>query len=235
MRPHKDAMITNRSLLLPYAAPYLAYVCIASILGDHLSTELNYLLRIILCTVLLLWAWKWYIPMAGPRSPLVSVLTGIPAGIIGLFLWISLLAPFSPESAAKSWTTNGFLLRMLAATLLVPLIEEILIRGYILRLAFQWWDARKKNEAEPLHSALDEKTIDDVAPGAWSWMAVVISTLVFTAGHHFCEWPAAIAYGLLMATLWILRKDLICCIVAHGVTNLSLAVYVVKTGSYHLW
>ena len=42
-------------------------------------------------------------------------------------------------------------------------------------------------------------------------------------------------YGLLMASLLILRKDLICTITAHAVTNLSLAFYVARTGSYHLW
>ena len=74
-----------------------------------------------------------------------------------------------------------------------------------------------------------------VGPGAWSWPAVAISTAAFTSGHHLHEWPAAMAFGSLMAWLWILRKDLIACIVAHSVTNIALAFYVLKTGNWHFW
>lgn len=228
-------MHTNRSLLLPYAAPYMVYVCITSVLGDVIPTELNYFLRIVFCTGLLIWAWQWYMDLAGPRSPIISVLTGIPAGVAGLFLWIALLTPFTAGAESAPWSTAGFLLRMIAATLLVPLIEEILIRGYIFRLTYQWWEERKIKGEDPLVTTLDERSVDDIPIGRWSWMAVLVSTLVFMVGHNLNEWPAAAAYGLFMAFLVIIRKDLICCITAHGVTNLSLALYVVGTGNYHLW
>lgn len=228
-------MITNRSLLLPYAVPYLAYVGIASVLGDLIPVEFNYLLRIILCSCLLAWAWKWYIPLSGPKSTLTSVVVGIPAGFAGLLIWIVLLTPFTPESDSSSWSATGFLLRLTAATLLVPVIEEVLMRGFIFRLAHQWWEERKKKQTDPLVTALDERSVNEALPDSWSWMAVLVSTLVFVIGHHLYEWPAAAAYGLLMASLLILRKDLVCCITAHAVTNLSLALYVAQTGSYHLW
>jgi hypothetical protein len=54
-------------------------------------------------------------------------------------------------------------------------------------------------------------------------------------GHGLFEWPAAAAYGLLMAALWVWRQDLWSCIVAHGVTNLTLGAYVVATGSWAIW
>jgi hypothetical protein len=38
-----------------------------------------------------------------------------------------------------------------------------------------------------------------------------------------------------MAALWIVRKDLLSCIVAHAVTNLGLGLYVRATGSWALW
>lgn len=105
----------------------------------------------------------------------------------------------------------------------------------ILRFALQWDNARKNKEKEPLQIALDERSVNNVEPGAWSWGAVAISTIAFTSGHHMQEWPASIAFGLLMSWLWISRKDLISCIVAHSVTNISLAFYVFYTGSWHLW
>lgn len=220
---------------MPYAAPFLVYVFVASVFGDKISDEANYIIRIIACLSVLIWAWKWYMPITGPRSPLVSVLTGIVAGLLGLVLWVVLLIPFVGDIDNTAWSGSAFALRLLAAGLLVPVFEELLMRGFVFRLAYQWGEARRLQEDEPLVSSLDEKNIDDVAPGAWSWAAVVISTLVFTSGHNVYEWPASIVYGLLMSLLWIVRKDLLVCIIAHATTNISLAFYVMITGRWNLW
>ena len=93
------------------------------------------------------------------------------------------------------------MLRLIAAGLLVPELEEVLMRGFIFRLALQWWEARKNKDEAPLQTALEERTVNDVLPGAWSWAAVIISTVAFTSGHNVYEWPASIAYGLLMLLL----------------------------------
>ena len=73
-------MITNRQLLLPYAAPYLAYVGLASIPRDYLSAEASYLLRLVVVPLLLVWAWRWYCSLRGPRSLRGSILIGAGAG-----------------------------------------------------------------------------------------------------------------------------------------------------------
>jgi len=228
-------MISNRKLLLPYAAPYLAYVVIASALADFTSIEVNYMLRIIAVVGLLVWAWKWYIPLTGPRSPVTSVVTGVLAGLLGTVIWVLLLLPMAETSETAPWSPAAFTLRLLSATLLVPVFEELIMRGFIFRLAYQWGEARKNKVDQPLATVLDERSIDKTPSGAWSWTAVIVSTLVFTSGHHMSEWPASIAYGLLMCALLIVRKDLLCCIVAHAVTNLGLALYVLKTGNWYLW
>ncbi len=231
----KQEKITNRGLFLPYAAPFLAYVFIASALSDHMPAELNYILRVIVCVATLAWAWKWYISLRGPKSIVGSVSLGIVAGWIGVVLWILLLTPFSASGVKDDWSITAFTLRLLAAGLLVPIFEELLMRGFVFRLALQWGEARRLKKRNPLQFSLDEKDINDVSPGAWSWTAVIISALVFASGHHVYEWPAAITFGFFMAFLWILRKDLIVCIVAHSVTNISLAIYVLQTDSWHLW
>ncbi len=228
-------MLANRQLLLPYALPYLAYVAIASLLGDILPKELNYALRLIVVTGLLVWAWRWYFSLTGPRSPLVSALVGTLVGLVGAALWIVLLKPFVDAEEATPWSTSAFFLRLTAAGLLVPIFEELMMRGYIFRLALQWDQERKSGDAAPLQTALDDRSINDITPGAWSWPAIFIATVVFAAGHHTSEWPAAIAYGLLMSWLWVNRKDLLSCIVAHGVTNVALAGYVFITGHWQYW
>lgn len=228
-------MLTNRQLIIPYTAPYLAYVGIASIPPRYLSVEVNYLLRVLAVSALLLWARRWYCTLTGPRSLKGSMLIGTSVGLIGVILWIALLTPFTSVSTSTPWSFQGFVLRLFCAGLLVPFFEEIMMRGFIFRLALQWEGIRKNQGEEPLQTVLDEHSINDVEPGQWSWLAVIISTLFFTAGHAMHEWLAALTFGLLMAFLWAYRKDLVACITAHAVANTALAFYVFTTGNWHFW
>ena len=228
-------MLTNRQLIIPYTAPYLAYVGIASIPSRFVSIEVNYLLRVFAVSLLLLWARRWYCTLTGPKSLTGSLLTGTGAGVIGVILWIALLSPFTTAANSTPWSFLGFLLRLFCAGLLVPFFEEIMMRGFIFRLALQWDTARKKRSGESLQTLLDEHSVNEVKPGQWSWLAVIISTLFFAAGHAMYEWPAALSFGLLMAFLWVYRKDLVACITAHAVANTALALYVFTTGNWHYW
>jgi membrane protease YdiL (CAAX protease family) len=228
------AGVSNRRLLVPYAAPYLAYVALGSLLGGRLSPEWIYALRLVLVPALLWWAWRWYPRLTGPRSPWGSAAVGAVAGLVGIAAWIALLTPFA-DTTVEPWEPTAFALRLVAAGFLVPVFEELFIRGFVLRLAYQWDRLRRGGEREALAAALDERSVSDVAPGAWSGWAVGISTAVFAAGHNPVEWPAAVAYGLLMAGLWVWRRDLLSCVVAHGVSNLALAGYVLTTGAWGLW
>ncbi len=229
--------VTNRDLLLPYFAPYFAYVGIASMIGDRISIEINYLLRIIVVTPLIFWAWKWYVPITINGQRILSVIWGVVAGLAGCVLWCLLLLPFIDNAGAgqEQWSIQSFFLRIIAATLLVPIFEEIAIRGYVLRLALQWDKLRKLNDSEPLIKALDNSSIFDVKNGEWSLPAILISSAAFTLGHNTQEWVAAFAYSLLISWLWIKRGDLLSCIAAHATTNFALAVFVFKTGRWGLW
>ncbi|MBF0468887.1 MAG: CPBP family intramembrane metalloprotease [Desulfamplus sp.] len=229
--------LTNRDLLLPYFVPYFAYVGIASMLANVISIELNYLLRIAVVTPLIFWAWKWYAPISISGQRFLSIAWGVGTGLAGCLLWCLLLAPFIDQAGegTKPWSTQGFLLRLFAATLLVPLFEEIAIRGYVLRLALQWDQGRKNKVAEPLMEALDRSSLFDVKNGEWTVAAILISSIAFTLGHNTVEWLAAFAYSLLISWLWIKRGDLLSCIVAHGTTNFALALFVFNTGSWGFW
>ena len=119
--------------------------------------------------------------------------------------------------------------------MLVPVFEEMLMRGYILRVAFQWDEARKQRLKDPLSVAFNERSVNEVQPGDWSWAAILISTVAFALGHQVREWPAAMLYGLFMAFLWVFRKDLLTSIVAHATTNITLALYVFTTGKWYYW
>ena len=227
-------VIPNRRLLLAYATPYFVYVGIASLFADHFSIELIYALRLLVVPGLIVWAWRWYVPLKGPKSPWTSVVTGTVAGLAGAAFWIVLLWPFAVKQV-EPWTDLAFVLRLVAAGMIVPVFEEFLMRGFILRLTVQWNNARKEGNKNPLGVALDDRSVIGVKPGAWTGWAIAISTIAFTVGHHIREWPAAMVFGLLMAFLWIYRKDLLSCVTAHSVANIALALFVRATGNWRLW
>jgi membrane protease YdiL (CAAX protease family) len=223
----------NRDLLLPYLLPYFVYVGIASFLGDWTTLELNFALRLVATPLALAWAWRWYAPLRGPRPLAGSIGVGAAAGLVGTALWAALRWPFAGEG--EPWVGAEFVLHLAAAGLVVPVFEELLMRGYVLRFAVQWERVRSAGIRPVWGHTLDRETIGAVEPGAWTRRAVVASSVVFALGHTPDQYPAALAYGLLMAGLWIVRKDLISCIVAHAVTNVTLAILIRQTGYWGLW
>lgn len=224
----------NRELLLPFLLPYLVYTGIASIPGSWLAPAENYAVRLAATAAALIYAWRHYPTLVGPRSLPTSIALGTCAGALGTVLWIALVSPFA-EGGATPPSPATIVLRLCAATLLVPVFEELLMRGYLLRLVVQWDRARRGRSKDAIGEALDRSSVHDVEPGAWTPMAVVVSTVLFAAGHGPEEWAAAVAYGGLMAGLWIVRGDLASCVVAHGVTNLALGAYVIATDSWRIW
>jgi membrane protease YdiL (CAAX protease family) len=227
----ETASPSNRALLLPYAVPYAVYVLLGS---APLPPEQTYVARVVLTGAALAWAWSRYASFRGPRPVSGSVTLGILAGVLGTALWVGLVLPFAPEPAPAP-PGAAIALRIGAATLLVPIFEELLLRGYVLRLVVQWDHARTAGAADPLGDALDRSSVNEVAPGAWTFAAVAISTALFALGHRPFEWVAAVAYGLGMALLWVRRGDLLVCVVAHAVTNLTLGLYVAASGSWRIW
>jgi ABC-type spermidine/putrescine transport system permease subunit II len=66
--------------------------------------------------------------------------------------------------------------------------------------------------------------------GVRSFVAV---TVLFAVAHP--EWLAAAVYCVLLNGLVYWKKDLWSCVVAHAVSNLALAVYILTTESWWLW
>lgn len=224
---------SNYKLLLPYVLPYVAYVLIANLFSS-LDVGLNYALRIVVVSGILFWAWRRYVPFRGPGNYLYSIVIGIVFGLVGTILWVALLSPFvTPMKMASD--NISFFMRLLASTLLVPVFEELLMRVYVFRLAHQWYLERKTNKVNVYETVFHEKSLNDFKPGDWSLFAIIFSTIIFALGHQIIEWPSAIVYGLLMVFLWILRKDVLSCIIAHATTNLTFGIYVYITGNWSYW
>lgn len=222
------------SLLFTYVVPYFAYVLTLMLPEDVVPKPWAYGLATIAAAAGIAWAWRWYVPLRGPRSPLGSLVAGAAIGVVGTGLWLAIKAPFY-EAGGEPWTPSAFWMRVLASTTVVAVFEELLFRGLVLRGAVTWDRLRRAGARDPLGEALHDHGPQDVEPGAWTGWALAISSIAFATGHAPGEWVAAIAYGLLMAGLWVWRKDLLSCVVAHGVTNFTLALWVWQTGQWEVW
>ena len=93
---------------------------------------------------------------------------------------------------------------------------------------------RKNKSTEPLFTALDESSLLDVKSGAWTWPAVLISSLAFTLGHTSSNGWQLLPTACLFPVMGK-KGGSSSCIVAHGTTNLVLAIFVFMTGQWGFW
>ena len=105
-------------------------------------------------------------------------------------------------------------IRWIGATLLVPVMEELFWRSFLMR----WVQ-------NPVFEAVD--------PSRVGLKAIVLSTFVFTLAHTM--WLAAVIAGLAYALLYRFTGKLWVAVIAHAVTNGALGIWVVRTGHWAFW
>ena len=104
--------------------------------------------------------------------------------------------------------------RILGAALLVPIIEELFWRSYVMR-------------------RYDKDNFLSVDPATISSFAYVGSACLFAIEHKL--WLAGLFAGLVYGELYKTYKNLWVPIFAHSVTNAVLGVYVISTGQWQYW
>ncbi|MEO8657281.1 MAG: CAAX prenyl protease-related protein [Bryobacteraceae bacterium] len=106
-------------------------------------------------------------------------------------------------------------LRSLRAVVLVPIIEELFWRGWMMRWIIDP-DFRK------------------IALGSFSALSFWLTALLF-ASEHSSYWEVGLVAGIAY-NWWMLRtRSLGDCILAHAVTNACLCLFVVVTGKWEYW
>jgi CAAX prenyl protease-like protein len=146
----------------------------------------------------------------------------IVVGALVFVLWISLTASWMRIGSVRGYdvTDAGELnlvllaFRLAGAALLVPLMEELFWRSFLLR----WID-----QAD--FSALD--------PRAVSVKALVISIVLFGFEHQL--WLAGIIAGIAYSALYVRCRTLWISILAHAVTNGLLGCWIVATHRWEFW
>lgn len=105
--------------------------------------------------------------------------------------------------------------RTARAALLVPIIEELFWRGFLLR-----W--------------LENPKFEEVPFGSYARTAFLLTALLF-ASEHGPFWDVGLLAGAAYSYWAIRTKRLGDCILAHGVTNLCLSLYTIATGKWEFW
>jgi CAAX prenyl protease-like protein len=176
----------------------------------------------ILCGGLLFWFRREYRLRRPQRASF-----GLAIGLLVFVLWISPQAffGFSPRTVGFDptifanqtllyWVTIFF--RFLRLVLVVPLLEEIFWRGFLLRFFVN-------------------EDFEQVPFGKFSWVSFAIVTLAFGFSHPRADWPAAILTGMLYNWVAYRTKSLSTCVLTHAVTNLLLGLWIMKTGQWGFW
>lgn len=144
-------------------------------------------------------------------------------GILTFVMWIYTDWSFSVEGGHKGF--NPTLLpdsirplmiatRVAGAVLVVPLMEELFWRSFLLRY-------------------LIDADFKSVAIGRFTWGSFMATTVLFGLEHQLII--AGMVAGAIYSITLYKTKSLAQCILAHAVTNLCLALYVLYTGSWYFW
>jgi hypothetical protein len=222
----------NRRKLAAYALPMLSFIALLALNGLLKKIDNRfwlssaeywiYPLQTILCGGLVFWfrrEYQWHrLSRAG---------FAIAVAVFVFVLWISPQAflGFSPRTegfdpgvfgsqSALYWSTVAF--RFLRLVVVVPLIEEIFWRGFLLRY-------------------LIAEDFERVSFGSFSWLSFGAVTLLFALSHSKADWVAALLTGALYNLVAYRTKSLSSCILTHAVTNLLLGLWIMQTRQWGFW
>lgn len=218
--PHSETARSIENPTAAYLVPFLTILAAGMVSGALSGTfEWLYALRFFAAAGVL-WAWRarysnldWRVGWLGPAI-----------GVGVFFLWIALDrlmgAPVKgmPEAlgAASAVTRIAWIsFRVLAATLTVPIAEELAFRGFLLR-------------------RMISPDFEAVPSTRFTWFSLLASSALFGALHGSL-WFAGIVAGILYAFAVLRRGRIGEAVAAHAITNALLAAYVLCYGQWQLW
>ncbi len=219
-----------RARVLPFAT-YIAFIVLADLLGraGWSAHELRWLYPVKIAVVagMLAWYWRQYGELRGElrlgRLGPLALAAALAAGVLVFVLWISLNAPwmrlgtpgagYVPLNDGQiDWLLAG--LRVAGAALVVPPMEELFWRSYLMR-----W--------------LESPDFEKVDPAGVKWVGFVITVILFAIEHEL--WLAGIVAGAAYSLLYMRLRNLWAPILAHAVTNGMLGLWIIFTANWTYW
>lgn len=211
---------------------YIAFLALESAASQSLNNTSIFALfdaRLIypckvLSVALLLFVFRWrYEELAQFSLQLREVLWSVGVGGGVFLLWINLdqgwmrlgqSIGYDPRNLSGAIDWSLALPRLLGATLIVPVMEELFWRSFMLR-----W--------------IDYPEFLKVAPVRIGLRALLISSVMFGLGHDL--WLAGIIAGLAYGWLYVKNQSLWAPVLAHATTNGLLGLWVLQTGQWSFW
>jgi len=149
-------------------------------------------------------------------------LLALAAGVLVFVLWISLNARWMQVGSSAGYDphVDGALywpliaIRLAGAALVVPVMEELFWRSFLLR-----WIAAPAFQA--------------VAPRTVGLKSFVLTMVLFGVEHNL--WLAGMVAGAVYSLLYMRTGNLWNAILAHGVTNGVLGIWIIYTGNWTYW
>jgi CAAX prenyl protease-like protein len=223
--------MTDQRKIVAYALPMSVFVGLLAVVsfvkkaggGFWLSAPEYWIypLQTVLCAGLLLWFRRDY-PLQRPYR----IWFGIGIGLFVFLLWISPQQWFGYAARRDGFDPGVFsgpvlywgtvLFRFARLVIVVPLVEEIFWRGFLLRY-------------------LINEDFEKVSIGTFSWLSFAVVTAAFTFSHSSADWPAAFLTGILFNGVAYRTKSLSTCVVTHALTNLLLGLWIMRTGQWGFW
>lgn len=219
----------NKDILsrcLPFIV-YMAFVGVQEFLGWAGYGEgvllFLYPLKILLVGATLLFMWRSYDELGLKGFNISNTVFSFSIGIAVFILWINMDWPFAIIGELKGFDPNSIegggrnvwiAVRMFGAAMIVPVMEEIFWRSFLLRYIIK-----------PDFKA--------VAIGQYTLSSFVISTVLFGLEHNMflAGMMAGAAYNIVLYR----TKSVPQCILAHAMTNLLLGIYVIYTNNWQFW
>ena len=203
-----------------YVAPLLAALVTALVTSIWSDDTLDrwYVLRLLAASGML-----WLVRRDLARPSISPSWFPVVAAAITCATWIALV-PMDPAArdhlvaeihglgAAERWA--WIVMRAAGSCLVLPVVEELAFRGFLLR-----W--------------LVSPEFERVPPRAWTWSALLLSSLAFGALHG--HWVLGTFAGLAFAVVLVRRGRLADAILAHALTNAGITVAVLAFGRWDLW
>lgn len=201
-----------------------------------------YPIQTLICGILLWW-WRGQYRL-GPCQGNYLLLAGLFA-LIGIAFWVlpgHLYLLWRLDGVSSDWwkwlgiveRAEGFdlsvldshpveqrislIFRFLRSTLVVPLVEELCWRGWLMRTVIA-----------------EDRPFTRVPFGTHSWKSFWVTTLAVTFIHQPEDYLAAFLWGSLVYALAVRSKSLRACVIMHAVGNLTLGIYILKTGQFGYW
>ena len=186
---------------------------------------ISYAVRFAIVAALAWWyreTWKDLRPFPSIGSLALAILTGllvtgIWVGLDGHYPSLPFLTQrtsFDPTRMTVGSRWAFIVVRMLGLVVLVPVIEELFWRSFLIR-----W--------------LIDQDFPLVPIGHVTPVTALVTSVLFALAHP--EWLPALLTGLLWAWLLWWSKSLGTCVVSHVVANLALGIYVIASGEWKYW